>query len=89
VARNYKAEYSREGGKRKAARRARNRARYKAIKKGTAKVGDGKVVGHTKAKAKGSTRIESQKASNRQGGRMAPKSAKIKGGRNSKRGRSK
>ena len=83
--RNYTAERLRESKARKEARKTRGRARYSAIKAGKVKVGDGKVVGHTKGGAKGSTRIETQKASNRQGGRMAPRSAKVRGGKNSTR----
>jgi len=44
--RDYRAEYARETRARKDDRCARNRARYKLIKKGKARVGDGKHVHH-------------------------------------------
>lgn len=88
--RNYTKERLAETPARKKARAARGRARYAKIKSGTAKVGDGKVVGHKKSITKGGTnsksnlRMETKKASNKQGGRLQPKSAKAKGGRASR-----
>ena len=85
MARNYTAERLRETPARKKARAARGRARYAKIKSGAAKVGDGKVVHHTKAISKGGTKsktvMQSRKASNSEGGRLQPKSGKAKGGR--------
>lgn len=81
--RNYTKERLAETPKRKAARAARNRAR-RAL---GLKVGDGKVAGHKKSPMKGGSnaksnlRIESQKSSNKQGGRLQPKAAKRRGGR--------
>lgn len=75
--RNYTRERKQETPERKQERLARGRARYKLMKEGKVKVGDGKVVGHKKRmKAGGSKtarnnlRVETQKASNKQGGRM-------------------
>lgn len=85
--RDYTKERLAESKTRKAARAARNRARTKMINAGRVKKGDGKVVGHKKSASKGGSnatsnlRIETQRASNRQGGRLQPKSAKAKGGR--------
>jgi hypothetical protein len=44
--RNYKSEYARETGERKAKRAARNRARYSLMKQGRVKKGDGQDVDH-------------------------------------------
>tara|TARA_R100000406_G_scaffold80899_1_gene62392 strand:+ start:36 stop:254 length:219 start_codon:yes stop_codon:yes gene_type:complete len=49
--RNYKAEYARETGERKAKRAARNRARYSLMKQGRVKKGDGKDVDHKNGNA--------------------------------------
>jgi hypothetical protein len=46
MARNYKSEYARETGERKAKRAARNRARYSLMKQGRVKKGDGQDVDH-------------------------------------------
>jgi|TARA_R100000479_G_scaffold111330_1_gene56022 hypothetical protein len=46
MARNYRSEYARETGERKAKRAARNRARYSLMKQGRVKKGDGKDVDH-------------------------------------------
>ena len=81
--RNYTKERLAETPTRKKARSARNQARAKL----GLKVGDGKVAGHKKSASKGGSnartnlRVESQKASNKQGGRLQPKRAKAKGGR--------
>jgi len=89
MARNYTAERLRESAARKKARAARGRARYAKIKAGSAKVGDGKVVHHTKPITRGGTNgktvIQSKKASNREGGKLAPRSAKVKGGKASRK----
>ena len=83
--RNYTAERLRETPARKKARAARGRARYAKIKAGSVKVGDGKVVNHTTPISKGGTssktNVHSKKASNKEGGRLQPKSGKAKGGR--------
>ena len=83
--RDYKRERLAEKPARKKARAARGRARYKAIKSGKAKVGDGKVVHHTKAISKGGTKsktvVQSKRASTKEGGRLQPKSGKARGGR--------
>ena len=93
MSRNYKKERLAESSERKEDRKARGRARYAAIKAGKAKVGDGKVIDHKKPLSKGgsnsksNTRVQSKAASNKQGGHLAPRSAKVKGGKNSHRGR--
>jgi len=57
-------------------RAARNKARNAAIKKGTAKKGDGKDVGHKKPLAKGgskklsNTKVQSRKSNRAEGGAM-------------------
>ena len=51
MARNYRSEYARETGERKAKRAARNRARYSLMKQGRVKKGDGKDVEHKTATA--------------------------------------
>jgi hypothetical protein len=83
--RNYTRERLAESGARKKARAARGRARYAKIKSGTAKVGDGKVVHHTKPITRGGTKsktvVQSKRASNREGGKLQPKSGKARGGR--------
>jgi len=85
--RNYTKERLAESKTRKAARAARNRARTKLANAGKVSKGDGKVVGHKKSASKGGSnatsnlRVESRRASNRQGGRLQPKAAKRKGGR--------
>ncbi len=64
---------------RKKARAERNRARREAMKKGTVKKGDGKVVNHkktiqkvgVKAARKGGTNIQSKRASNKQGAKIS------------------
>jgi len=83
--RNYVAERLREKPARKKARAARGRARYAKIKNGSTKVGDGKVVHHTKPISKGGTSsktvVQSKRASNSEGGKLQPRSGKAKGGR--------
>ena len=51
MARNYRSEYARETGERKAKRAARNRARYSLMKQGRVKKGDGKDVDHKNGNA--------------------------------------
>jgi hypothetical protein len=68
---------------RKKARAERNRARRKAIREGRAKVGDGTVVDHKTPISKGGgknskTRVQSRKASDKQGGRMSAAKRKRK-----------
>ena len=81
--RNYTKERLAETPARKKARAARNKARRVL----GLKVGDGKVAGHKKSASKGGSnnktnlRVESQKSSNKQGGRLQPKAAKRRGGR--------
>lgn len=82
--RNYTKERLNESKARKEARKARGRARTKL----GLKDGDPRVVGHKKALSKGGAqtaksnlRIETKKQSNKQGGRMVPKSAAARGGR--------
>lgn len=88
MARDYKKEYANESPERRKARAKRNKARRQLMREGKVKVGDGKVVDHKKPLSKGGStsrsnlRVQSDKASDRQGGRLQPKSAKRKGGRN-------
>lgn len=51
--RDYKQEYATESKTRRKQRSMRNQARQAMIKKGKAKVGDGKDVGHVKALSRG------------------------------------
>ena len=91
--RNFVAERLREGPARKKARAARGRARYAKIKSGAVKVGDGKVVNHVKPISKGGvngkTNVTSKKTSNKEGGRLQPRSGKAKGGRSTARSKRK
>ncbi len=85
--RNYTRERVNESAKRKNDRKARGRARYAAIKAGKVKVGDNKVIDHKKplksggSNAKSNLRVQSKKASHKQGGRMGNKAGKARGGR--------
>lgn len=85
--RNYQKEYANESADRKKKRAIRNNARRAAIREGKASVGDGTVVNHKKPLSKGGSNaksnreIQSRTASNKEGGRLQPKSAKAKGGR--------
>ena len=89
--RNYVQERLNESPKRKEDRKARGRARYALEKAGKVRKGDGKVVGHKKSlKANGSNgksnlRVESKRASDKQGGRMGNKAGKARGGRKSRK----
>ena len=89
--RDYVQERKNESPKRKADRLARGRARYALMKEGKVAVGDGKVVGHKKSlKSNGSNgksnlRVESKRASDKQGGSMGNKAGKAAGGRKSRK----
>lgn len=85
--RDYTKERLNERPERRRERAARNKARRRALANGTAKKGDGSVIHHKKAfsdggSLNGATRKQSRKASNKEGGRKQPLSAKKKGGRN-------
>lgn len=86
--RDYTKERLAESPKRRKLRAIRNNARREAIREGKAKVGDGTVVNHKKPLSKGGSNaksnreMQSRKASNKEGGRLQPKSGKAKGGRN-------
>lgn len=88
MARDYVKERLNESAERKEARRKRNRARYQLMKEGKVKKGDGKVVDHKKPLSKGGSnsranlRVKDKKSQDRQGGKLQPKSAKARGGRN-------
>jgi hypothetical protein len=87
MARDYVAERKREPASRRKDRAARNKARLAAIARGDAKVGDGTVMHHVKPLSKGGSRSgrtvkQTQRASNAEGGRLQPKAAKRRGGRN-------
>jgi len=65
-------------------RAARNKARNAAIKKGTARKGDGKDIGHKKPLSKGgstklsNTKVQSRKSNRAEGGRIGKKKTKNK-----------
>ncbi len=85
--RDYTKERLAERPARRKERAARNKARRAAIASGKSKVGDGTVEHHVKPLSKGGARNgktvgQSRKASNREGGKLQPKSGKAKGGRN-------
>lgn len=85
--RDYTRERLNERPARRKERAARNKARRRAIREGRAKVGDGTVQHHVKPLSRGGARngktvTQSRKASNSEGGRLQPKSAKRRGGRN-------
>lgn len=88
MARDYQKEYANESAERKKHRAKRNKARRELIREGKVKVGDGKVVNHKKPLSKGGSTsrsnlsVHSDKASDKEGGRLQPKSGKRKGGRN-------
>lgn len=85
--RDYKKEYAAESPKRRKDRAKRNKARRELEREGKVKKGDGKVVNHKKALSKGggtgrkNLEVQSRKDSNKEGGRLQPKSGKAKGGR--------
>lgn len=85
--RDYTKERLAERPQRRKERAARNRARREAIREGRAHKGDGTVQNHVKplskgGSLKGKTVTQSRKASNKEGGRLQPKAAKARGGRN-------
>jgi len=86
MARDYVQERLNERPERRKERAARNKARREAIREGRAKKGDGTVQNHVKPLSKGGAKDgktvkQSRNASNREGGRLQPRSAKAKGGR--------
>ena len=86
--RDHKAERLREDPQRRKDRAKRNKARRQLMREGKVQKGDGKVVNHKKALSKGggtgrkNLEVQSRKASNREGGKLQPRQAKAKGGRN-------
>lgn len=85
--RDYTKERLAEDPSRRKDRAARNKARRQALRDGTAKKGDNTVMHHVKPLSKGGSRNgkvvkQSRKASDSEGGRLQPKAAKRKGGRN-------
>lgn len=88
MARNYVRERLNESPKRKKDRAKRNKARRELMREGKVRKGDGKVVDHkTPLSAGGSTarsnlRVKDKKSQDSQGGRLQPKAAKRRGGRN-------
>lgn len=86
--RDYQAEYAAESPERRKKRAIRNNARREAMREGKVKKGDGKVVNHKKPLSKGGSNaksnreIQSRKESDREGGKLQPKAAKRRGGRN-------
>lgn len=84
--RDYTKERLAERPERRKERAARNKARRKAIREGRSRKGDGTVENHIKPLSKGGslngkTRGQSRSASNREGGKLQPRSGKAKGGR--------
>lgn len=86
--RDYTKERLAESPQRRKDRAKRNKARRQLMREGKVKKGDGKVVNHKKPLSKGGSTarsnlsVHSDKASDREGGRLQPKSGKRKGGRN-------
>lgn len=85
--RDYTKERLAESPKRRKDRAKRNKARRELMREGKVSKGDGKVVNHKKALSKGggtgrkNLEVQSRKDSNKEGGRLQPKSGKAKGGR--------
>ncbi len=85
--RDYTKERLAEDPQRRKDRAKRNKARRQLMREGKVKKGDGKVVNHKKALSKGggtgrsNLEVQSKKASNREGGKLQPRSGKAKGGR--------
>lgn len=85
--RDYKKERLAERPERRKERAKRNKARRQLMAEGKVKKGDGKVVNHKKPLSKGggtarsNLEVQSRKASNKEGGRLQPKSGKAKGGK--------
>lgn len=88
MARDYQKEYANESPERKKNRAKRNKARRELMREGKVKKGDGKVVDHKKPLSKGggtgrgNLRVKSKASQDRQGGKLQPRSAKARGGRN-------
>lgn len=86
--RDYTKERLAESPQRRKDRAKRNKARRQLEREGKVSKGDDKVVNHKRALSKGggtarsNLSVHSQKASNREGGKLQPKSGKAKGGRN-------
>jgi 5-methylcytosine-specific restriction endonuclease McrA len=86
--RDYTKERLAESPERRKKRAIRNNARREALREGKAKKGDGTVIHHKKPLSKGGSNaksnrvIQSRSASNKEGGRLQPRAAKAKGGRN-------
>ena len=85
--RDYTRERLNESPQRVKDRAMRNKARREMMREGRVEKGDGKVVDHKRPLSRGggvdrsNYRVHSDKASDRQGGNLQPKSAKAKGGR--------
>jgi hypothetical protein len=85
--RDYTKERLAESPQRRKDRAKRNKARRELMREGKVRKGDGKVVNHKRALSKGggtsrsNLEVQSRKASNREGGKLQPRSAKAKGGR--------
>lgn len=85
--RDYTKERLAERPARRKERAKRNKARRELMREGKVKKGDGKVVNHKKPLSKGggtgrkNLEVQSKAASNKEGGRLQPKSGKAKGGR--------
>jgi hypothetical protein len=86
--RDYTKERLAESPERRKKRAVRNNARREALRDGTVKKGDNKVVNHKKPLSKGGSNaksnreIQSRKDSEREGGKLQPRAAKRRGGRN-------
>jgi hypothetical protein len=86
--RDYTKERLAESPERRKKRAVRNNARREALRDGTVKKGDNKVVNHKKPLSKGginaksNREIQSRKDSDREGGKLQPRAAKRRGGRN-------
>lgn len=85
--RDYTRERLAEKPERRKKRALRNKARRQLMAEGKVKKGDGKVVNHKKALSKGGSdkrsnlSVHSKAASNKEGGKLQPRSGKAKGGR--------
>ena len=85
--RDYTRERLAERPERRKERAKRNKARAQLMREGKVKKGDGKVVNHKKALSKGggtgrkNLEVQSRKDSDREGGRLQPKSGKRRGGK--------
>jgi len=85
--RDYTKERLAESPKRRKDRAKRNKARRQLEREGKVRKGDNKVVNHKKALSKGggtgrkNLEVQSRKASDKEGGKLQPRSGKAKGGR--------